>query len=168
MNDDRIPSTKEDFFQSLEEIVTDPMFITDQTDLLKKEIEANQWGINLPVEIALLCTNQDIENFIDRVVRNRIEQLEGDSQTKILIFYVWNDPQSFQLKFNVINSNHPRLPFKQEVKPTSLREIVEDFLKGQHQNLPWPKTTEAPGPFTFKNTVRENIKVFSMVLSKAQ
>lgn len=168
MNDDRAPTAKKDFFQSLEEIVTDPMFITNQTDLLKKEIESNQWGISLPAEIAPLCTNQEIEIFVERVIRNRIEQLEGAPQTDALIFYAWNDPQSFQLRFNIINSNHPKLPFKQEVKFVSLREITEDFLRGQHQNLPRHKTIEAPGPFTFKNIVSANIKVFSTVLSKSQ
>lgn len=116
---------KYEFFQDLEEIVTDPIFIGN----LNEEIENNTWSISISNELAVEIMVDDFKIFFDRVVANRKKQVENSNSPKML-FYVWFDWMAVQLRFSVISDDNAKLPFAGEVEITeNLELIIEDFLR---------------------------------------
>jgi len=127
--------TKEEYIQSLDEIVKDEIFITSETDLLEKEISENFWTISVKQEIANQLNVEELLNVIARIKSNRREQLSKSSIEIDLIFYMWHDDQASQLRFNFINSNHLSLPFGTKVKLIkSESQILSEFLKDNHHD----------------------------------
>ncbi|NER17539.1 hypothetical protein GWK10_09980 [Spongiivirga citrea] len=81
-----------------------------------------------------------------------------------MIFYLWFDEQAGQIRFNLINENHSKLPFTSKVEfAENQKIIISDFLESEYLNgIPFSELDE-------KNLTidRENItKVYKELLVK--
>jgi hypothetical protein len=84
-----------------------------------------------------------------------------------LIFYTWFDAQASQLKFNFINSNHVKLPFRTLINLVqSENEIIQDFLNSKYHNgIPF-KELEKVESDEENNNNKYVVKAYKEILSK--
>jgi hypothetical protein len=132
--------TKEKFWQDLEEIINDPLFIGSTDD----EINNNLWSISLGSELANAILLKDFSRFIKRVISNRKEQVKILNPTTNILFYLWFDDRASQLKFNIISDNGTGLPFKCKViLCDNYTPILKDFLEHPyHDGIPLEMLTD--------------------------
>ncbi|MFN7610186.1 MAG: hypothetical protein ACK5QX_04510 [bacterium] len=77
----------------------------------------------------------ELATFLKEVKNDRQQQLRQSNSKVGLIYYVWVDGQSGQLRFNFINSNHDKLPFGSQLTfVTTEDEILTDYLTRRHSN----------------------------------
>lgn len=125
--------TKQEFFENINEIITDKIYLAEKLDELNKEIELNHWSIGIDSETAKTIKSKDLGNFLRKVIKNRISQLDKSDKDMDLIFYSWFDEQAGNLNFNFINSRHENLPFSTELEfVDSLDTIINDFLNSRY------------------------------------
>ena len=125
--------TKEEYFDYLEDIITDTIYLTESTEELHKEIGQNMWQISIASETAQAITVSEFSQFINQVIQNRKEQLNAWAGNTKLLFYIWLDEQAAQLRFNFINSKHGRPPFGAKLERVeSQDEIIHNFLNYQY------------------------------------
>lgn len=131
--------TKEEFFQNLDDIVSDKIYLTESLDELDKEIQANHWSIGIDSETIQLINKHDLKDFLQKVIQNRVKQLEESDKKMGLLFYSWFDEQAGNLNFNFINSEHGRLPFGAKLEfVDSIEQVINDCLKSKHlDGIPW-------------------------------
>jgi len=136
--------TKEEFIESLEDIVTDEIFITSAIDLIDKEVSNNMWRISTDDDVASQLNADDLMNVTKRIKANRQEQLSKSMEEVDLIFYIWHDGQASQLRFNLINSNHKNLPFGAKISLVDSEAVVlNEFLKDDyHDGIPFTELRE--------------------------
>ncbi|WP_399629438.1 hypothetical protein [Sporosarcina sp. SG10008] len=94
---------KNEFFQSLEEIVVDPLFIGDSMQDLDEETANNTWSMSISKELATEIVVEDFIVFFQRVMTNRREQIRGSNNREGMLFYSWFDWQSAQIKFSLLS-----------------------------------------------------------------
>ncbi|WBA44246.1 hypothetical protein [Hymenobacter canadensis] len=104
-------SHKEAYFQDLESIVTEPVYLTASRQELEKETAENMWSLGVSEELAGAIAPEEVQAFLQRVKRNRREQLAQCGWHGGLRYYLWHDPQAGQLRFNFISALHNALPF---------------------------------------------------------
>jgi hypothetical protein len=122
--------TKEEFFENINEIVSDKIYLTDNLDELNKEIENNHWSIAIDSETV---KNDDLRDFFKKMVKNRIGQLDKSELNIDLIFYSWFDEQARNLNLNFINLRHENLPFRAELEfVDSIDIIINNFLNSRY------------------------------------
>jgi hypothetical protein len=133
---------KEEFFQDLEEIVVDPMFIGDSEDAIDQEIANNTWSISVSNELVTQLSVKDFIVFFGEVISNRRKQINFCN--KDMLFYVWFDWQAAQLRFSLISDYHSKLPFSCEIETiVNLEPIIEEFLSfSYHDGLPTEEICE--------------------------
>jgi hypothetical protein len=120
---------KIEYFESLNEIVDDKVFIGMSLEDLKTEISINMWGIGILREIVETVSVSDFIVFFEKVLANRQQQLNTSSSNHGMSFYAWVDHQAGQLRFNLISDLHSRLPFGSDIEMTNrLEPIIEEFL----------------------------------------
>ena len=124
---------KQEFLNSIKDIIKDKIFITNGLAELDKEISNNCWSISVDEETALNLSANDIEDFLKKVKENRKNQLANSNSTQDLQYYSWYDQQAFQFRFNLININHPNLPFGAKIKTVKKEEEIIKLLL--HNNL---------------------------------
>jgi len=125
--------TKEQFFKNLDEIVPDEIYLTESLDELDKEIQANHWSIGIDSDAAQLINNHDLQDFLRKVIQNRVKQLEDSDKKMGLLFYIWFDKQACNLNFNLINSEHEHLPFGAKLEfVDSIDQVINDCLKSKY------------------------------------
>ena len=118
---------KNEFFLDLEEIVVDPLFIGDSKDDIDQEISNNAWSISVCNELSIQSSVKDFKDFFEKVISNRSKQIKISN--KDMLFYVWFDWQTAQLRFNLISDYDSKLPFSCEVETIdNLEPIIEEFL----------------------------------------
>ena len=110
--------TKDEFFENINEIISDKIYLTDNLDELNKEIENNHWSIAIDSDTVKFIEKDDLLYFLRKMIKNRISQLHKSELDMDLIFYTWFDEQTGNLNFNFINSRHENLPFRAEHKFT--------------------------------------------------
>ncbi len=79
--------TKKEFFKNLDEIISDKIYLTEHLDELNKEIKINHWSIGIDSETAKKVDNDDLQDFLRKMVKNRFEQLDKSDKNMNLIFY---------------------------------------------------------------------------------
>ncbi|MBO2009563.1 hypothetical protein [Hymenobacter negativus] len=124
------------FFDGLEEIEQLPLFLTDNTNQLSKEIQIN--CIQLSIPAGLQIEPPELLAFLNKVKLNRQAQLQNSGLVTDLIYYVWHDELAGQLRFNFLSSLHHTLPFNCAISViASEAEIVADFLSSNYlQSIP--------------------------------
>ncbi|OJW81082.1 MAG: hypothetical protein BGO69_03195 [Bacteroidetes bacterium 46-16] len=144
----------ETFFNALEDILSDTLYVTDQTDDVQKEISENCWALGIPrgIDIEVLMS------FFQKVKENRKAQLILSDIEVDLIFYLWYDEQACQLRFNLINTNHRELPFKCALDIVdNERTVIEQAFKTED---------ETPDIDLDKNETTLVLKVYRTTLTK--
>lgn len=128
---------KIEFFNDLEEIVTDKLLISDDIHDLYKETENNTWSISISEDLALKITVEDFMNFFDKVIFNRQKQIRGSNGQNEMFFYAWFDGFSGQVKFSLISCIHQKLPFGCEIQILNeLNPVIQEFLTySQHDGI---------------------------------
>jgi hypothetical protein len=125
--------TKQEFFTDIEDIKSDKILITDSVDNLDEEIETNCWSISVNDELSKEFSVDELARFLNEVKADRLEQLRQSKIKVGLIYYVWIDGQAGQLRFNFVNSNHTKLPFRSPLTlVTKENEILTDYLTRPH------------------------------------
>ncbi len=119
---------KDDYLKILQEYIDEPLYITTSTDELDKELDRNYWWINGSADQIKSLSMEEWTDYIHALISNRHNQLVTSKIKIDLIFYSWYDDQAGQLRFNLINSNHQKLPFGAKYETVSLNYILEQFL----------------------------------------
>lgn len=135
---------KIEFFQSLEDIVVDPLFIGDRMQDLEEEIANNTWSMSISEKLANEIVVEDFIDLFHRVIMNRREQIRGSNNRAGMLFYIWFDWQSAQLKFNLISDYDIGLPFGCEIEITDKLElIIKEFLSfPYHDGFPFEEVED--------------------------
>ncbi|WP_391122519.1 hypothetical protein [Psychrobacillus sp. L3] len=121
---------KNEFFQSLEEIVVDPLFIGNNMQDIAEETANNTWSMSISKELATEIVVEDFMDFFRRVMTNRREQIRGSNNRDGMLFYIWFDWQSAQIKFSLISDYDTNLPFGCEIEIIhKLEPIIWEFLR---------------------------------------
>ena len=130
---------KQDFFERLKPMETDPMWIGKYAKELNKEISTNMWALSLVPEIANDVSIDDFLAFFERVIADRQEQVNKMKRHGML-FYAWYDLPEGQLRFNCISEIHKKLPFENKIEIVdSIEPILETFLNDEW----WEETLDA-------------------------
>ena len=120
---------KNDYFESLNEIVDDKIFIGKSLNDLNTEISNNMWRIGIERETVETVSISDFIVFFEKVIDNRQQQINSSLSNHGMSFYVWVDHQAGQLRFNLISDLHSKLPFGCDIEmTTNLETIIEEFL----------------------------------------
>lgn len=118
---------KNEFFQDLEEIVVDPLFIGNSIEDIDQEISNNTWSISVSNELSIELSVKDFKDFFKEVISDRSKQIKNSN--KGMLFYVWFDWQAAQLKLNLISDYDSKLPFSCEIETIdNLEPVIEEFL----------------------------------------
>lgn len=123
-------SLKEEFLEILRPLESAEIYISESIEELKKEIYENMIPIGISENFVRAVDVNDILNFLGRVKLNRKKQLLNSLIKVDLIYYVWYDSGAGLLRFNFINANHSKLPFKTKLNlDVSEHQIVEAFIE---------------------------------------
>ena len=154
--------TKQEFFQNLDEIVSDEMYLTESLDQLEMEIQANHWSIGIDSETAELIKNHDLQDFLRKVIQNRVKQLNESDKKMGLLFYTWFDEQSGNLNFNFINSGHQHLPFGAKLEfVDSMDKILSDCLNSRYlDGIPCNELENLSSKANHKDDIEFKLKVY--------
>jgi hypothetical protein len=118
-----------EFFQDLEDIVVDPLYIGDSEEEIDQEIANNSWSISISNELGTQLTVKAFIHFFDKVMSNRRKQIKISNNHTGILFYVWFDWQAAQLRFNLISDYSSKLPFGCEIELfDNLEPIIKEFL----------------------------------------
>ncbi|WP_188006735.1 hypothetical protein [Sporosarcina sp. ANT_H38] len=152
---------KNEFFQSLEEIVVDPLFIGDSMQDLVEETANNTWSMSISKELATEIVVEDFTDFFQRVMTNRREQIRSSKNQDRMLFYIWFDWQSAQIKFNLISDYDTALPFGCEIEIThKIEPIIEEFLRfPYHDGFPFEEIRDYDVDEMEEEVKREALKV---------
>jgi hypothetical protein len=121
--------TKEEFFENLEEIKGNKILITDCVDRLNEEIRHNCHLISMPQGMVDEVTLEELTAFFKDLKETRKKQLKNSTTRIGLIYYIWHERQAGQIRFNLINSNHRKLPFDAPLTFVDREEeILSEFL----------------------------------------
>ena len=161
--------TKEEFFGNIDEIISDKIYLTDNLDELNKEIENNHWSIGIDSDTAKNVKNEDLRDFLRKVVKNRIAQLDKSDKNIDLTYYSWFDEQAGNLNLNFINSRHKKLPFKAELEfVDSIDTIISDFLNSKYlDGIPWDELEDISGDSDVKEETDIKLKVYKEEIAKS-
>lgn len=131
--------TKTKFFDSICEIVTDKIYLSENLDELNKEVSTNHWSFGIDYDTAKKIKNKDLKCFLKRLVENRKKQLESNDKKMDLLFYSWFDEQAGNINLNFINLKHEKLPFGSEIDfVKSIDIIIDNFLNSKYlEGIPW-------------------------------
>ena len=158
--------TKEEFLKYIEDIIDDKIFIGSSADDLEQEIRNNMWCISISQDTSQQLSIKDLNNFLNKVIENRKQQIRQQETIWGMRFYLWFDSQAGQLRFNLISLCHNELPFKSKLRfVESLNEIIEDFLNYKyHDGIP---AVFAENSDNVDNEYYEDaLKVYEVILTK--
>ena len=158
---------KNEFFHSLEEIVVDPLFIGESLQDLDEETTNNTWSISISKELATEILVEDFIDFFQRVMSNRREQIRSSNNRDGMLFYIWFDWQSAQIKFNLLSDYDTALPFGCEIEITNkLEPIVVEFLRfPYHDGFPFEEVRDDDEKME-EGVKGETLKVFLFKINR--
>jgi hypothetical protein len=158
---------KQEYLNSLEDIIHGSIYLTSRTDELEYEIQTNHWSIGIDSVTAKSVEQADLITFLNRVRENRVEQLRLSTVDADLLFYLWFDEQAGNLNFNFINSNHSTLPFNSEIEfVANESSIVNEFLLSNHvDGIEWSELQDLDDSVEGVNEVLR-VKVYKEVLKR--
>src|SRR6266576_1895781 len=110
------------YLDQLNSIFNDPLCLSgDQSE----EIYHNMWCISLVGNLIETITLEQLKYFVDKLIENREQQLKDINFCKSVVFYMWFDQQTLQLRFNIITDDAQSLPFGCKAR---LNDIFEPIL----------------------------------------
>lgn len=159
--------TKQEFFNDLQEIITDRIYISSSDEEIAKETSNNLWSISVSKELCKELKANDFRIFFDKVINNREEQVKNSKCNHGMIFYLWFERQSGRLIFNLISDFHKKLPFQCElIEANNIEDIVNEFLVYEHHDgIPLIENeVDSTEPILEDNAFK--LRVFTKYLSK--
>ena len=114
--------------KDLIEVIESPIVITNN-ESIEIETDCNMWTIGISESLIDKLSVQDLEGFINELLKKRSNQLADLGKKRAVTFYLWFDAQALQLRFNLISSINKPLPFGCELiflKTSTL--ILQDFI----------------------------------------
>lgn len=97
--------------KDLDKIIADDIYISGQKILMAEEVYNNMWIIDFSSRLKKKCTIHYLNNFLDRLIKKRTEQIAQLDIKVSAKFYMWFDEQTYQIRFNLISGIHEELPF---------------------------------------------------------
>jgi hypothetical protein len=92
------------------------------------EARGNLWTFGLDDEQQTAATSAATVEFVQAVVAARAQWLT-ERGAGPMRFYCWYDSQAGQLRFSLVSTTHPALPFTCSIDPTAkLSAIIRNFL----------------------------------------
>ena len=135
---------KHTHFEKWQEFETSEIFIATDISNLRQEIENNCIYLFYPETFSDLPGVEEFAEFLSRVRKNRQQQLIKSGKNVELIYYSWFDEQAGHFIFNIINSEHEKLPFGCLLDIVAdERQIIEKFLSSFGETgIPWSDLKE--------------------------
>lgn len=133
-----------EFLKELEEIVLDKLYIGNKQADQNLEIKNNTWSISVSNALLSTLTKNDFDVFFKKVVSNRSLQVKELKPEGKILFYLWFDEMSAQLKFCIASDFGLELPFGCRIELINSYEvIINDFLAFRyHDGIPLDELEE--------------------------
>lgn len=126
-------------------IFHDEIKLFGNTNSIQEEIYNNMWIIDIGNKFAKKITLQDLTNFLTNLVQNRSQQIQEKYPDLKATFYIWYDPQSVQLRFNIISGEKIRPPFGCSINilksPLPILKTFLDNIQKDPHPLSWENIT---------------------------
>lgn len=129
---------KKEFFQNIEGIIFDPIFIGKCEEDVQQEIDKNKWSICINKKLTTKLVVKDFMDFFEMVITNRSVELKKLKNSIGMLFYVWFNRQAGKIEIILISDYNPMLAFGWNAVQTDNLEIIfDEFLKSQyHDGIP--------------------------------
>lgn len=129
----------------LDFILNDEIMLLGNTNNIDEEIYHNMWIIDIELEFGKQMKLQDLTKFIKNLLHNRSLQVQKKYPGARATFYLWYDPQSVQLKFNILSGEKITLPFGCTINihnsPLSILKTFLDDIHSDPHPLSWESFT---------------------------
>lgn len=113
----------------LKTILDSNVYIAEHGSLQDQEVIENTWGISIFDIRSAHINQQEILDFITKLMRLRQKQVSFGLIASPITFYVWVDEMASQLRFSFISGYGHDLPFMCKVERiSSLQEIINIFF----------------------------------------
>ncbi|MBN1764533.1 MAG: hypothetical protein JW860_04685 [Sedimentisphaerales bacterium] len=123
------------FFEIVETIINDELFIGESENDLNEEMKNNMWHIQITTEQQKLISEDILLESIENIIENRKNQIIFSNKNHGMLFYLWFDEQACQLRFNLISDFHNVLPFKCNYKIiNNPLPVLKSFLYAPYHN----------------------------------
>jgi len=110
----------------LQEIVDELPHILNK---ISEETYHNMWCIRLDHDFICSITLKDLTFFLNRLIQERTRQIDFMNLKNDIIFYMWFDEQTLQLRFNIISGNLSSLPFRCKTRVIDTpKSILSNFI----------------------------------------
>jgi len=125
-------------------ILESPIFIGCDKMSLDKETSTNMWAISIAPRMLKNISIDYLLEFIRILLANKVKQLSLSKISCPVIFYMWFDEMTAQLRFNIISNLDHKLPFGCHLNITdSTHLILKNFLQSQYNpEIPWTDLEE--------------------------
>ena len=112
-------------------IIQDYIYLSGKAGIeLDKEIYNNFWQIMFSQDLIKKLTLFDLQDFIDKLLQKRLEQIKKFDIESGVTFYMWFDPMLGQLCFNFISGKNVRPPFGCKLNIVKSSDfILKNFLE---------------------------------------
>ena len=126
------------YYEMIERIIDEEIFIGDSESDLKEEIAHNLSYIQISDKQREQISENVLLLSIERIINNRREQIIISSKNHGMYFYLWFDEQACQLRLNLISDFHKKLPFscKHRMLENPLAIIKSFFYSECHDGIP--------------------------------
>ncbi|HEV2601925.1 MAG TPA: hypothetical protein VGT41_06570 [Candidatus Babeliales bacterium] len=116
-------------YDDFQEIFDANILITGNPARQKEEICENMWKVGFDKKLIKKLTMQDLQQFIEKLVQVRIEQLKRQMNYTPVTFYVWIDEMSQHLCFDFLSGKDIVLPPEGRFNIlSSVDQILASFL----------------------------------------
>jgi hypothetical protein len=120
---------KQDFIDSLEAIINEPINLTGNSQSLKEQTAVNGWSIAVPDKLKNQITISEFQEVILKVRESRRKQINESRLPLSLMWYSWYDCLTKSYRFNLLSCKHEHFTFRTNVEfVDNEREIIELFL----------------------------------------
>ena len=109
-------------------VIFDEPIILNQNQ--SDEIYNNMWVLSFDEKAIHIATQQDLTQFLEKLLAHYKRVVLKNNPTITALFYLWLDPQTLQLRFNILSKTiEADLPFACKVKIThDYSAILQSFL----------------------------------------
>src|SRR5579871_5279412 len=110
----------------LQDIIDDLLCLSG---VQSEEIYHNMWCIVLEDDLIKNIEIEQLYSFVNKLIKNREQQLQQNNLHKNVVFYMWFDQQAMQLRFNVITGDIGSLPFGCKIRLLNVVDLIlSDFI----------------------------------------
>jgi hypothetical protein len=157
------------YFQQYKAFESAQLYITARIDELQSEIYHNCLHFDMKDDHSYELDRDDFVAFLSKIKADRQTQWRAADVVAGMIYYIWFDEMSGQLRINFINSNHARLPFGCDIEfVADEREIISLFLSNSSGGMiSWSdlKNAETHEATDVSDSMPYTLKVFQQTFN---